>query len=133
MKHNLLVFIPNDDVFFNLKKIKSELFRQTGDFTGYKIPPVLILGKTSFNKFDRLHLNTNIILDKNTTYSSIGSILRVDEIEEFLPLYEKYEIEKINGFFISSENININIKLPKITKLKLALLQNTKDGYILVQ
>ena len=133
MNRNLLVLLPCDSVFLELKNIKTQYYRTTGDYSVYKIPPVLILGKTKFNKFDRMSINTNILIDTNTEKSSIGTILPVSEIEEFTPLYNKYDIEKINGFYICENDINMHIKLSNITKLKLAMLKYTEEGYILLQ
>ena len=133
MKRNLLVLLTNEEPYIELKKQKTAYYRESGDYSVYLIPPVLILGKTKYSKIDRMSINTNVVLEETTTSSSIGTILPFVNLEEFQALYNKYEVDIINGFYICEKQTSLNIKLPKITKLKLALLKYTPEGYILLQ
>lgn len=129
MRANLLVLLPQKNDRILLRKLQKEHFRRTGDGSFYALPPVIIIGRTDRKGFDRKKFNTELALERSATKTELGYLFRSDLSE----LQERYSATGPSGLFFTFDKDPGEIVLPPLRSFSLALLEQTEDGYLLLQ
>ncbi len=130
MAKNILIMTLGREMEIALNRFRRASFEKSGDMTIFAFPPVIILGETELQSFDRRSFHVEIEVERES--SNIGG-------REVFLLTEpsRSTIERETGFsspglYYSSSTKGELETAFKIKHTKLALLKWTDNGYILL-
>lgn len=133
MSGNLLVLVPDKPAEGKTREARKAVYALCGEASLYALPPVIILGKTEKNGFERKSWHKDIRLtSSDALMSGFGFVLH--EEETVSAIQEELGLEVTpSGLYIAAVPLPLPAIEIKIKKLRLALLEKTDCGYCLLQ
>lgn len=134
MSENLLVLVPDKPAAGKTRETRNALYALCGEASLYALPPVIILGKTEKNGFERKSWHKDITLTPaDALMSGFGFVLHEEETVTAIQKELGLEVTP-SGLYIAA----VQVPLPdyisiKMKRLRLALLKKTECGYSLLQ
>ena len=134
MSENLLVLMPDKPAEGKTREARKAIYALCGEASLYALPPVLILGKTEKNGFERKSWHKDITLTSADALMSVfGFVLHEEETVTAIQKELGLEVTP-SGLYIAAVPVPLpsNIEI-KMKRLRLALLKKTEYGYSLLQ